>query len=171
MRTQFIFLFLAGLALGRAEVLDRIAVVVGNTAITESEVVREAQVSAFLNGVKPDLSAAGKLKAADRLVEQELLRHEVAQTRFAEPEKAEADRILGEVRRRFASREQYDQALRKYGLSEEDLRSHLVWQWTVLRFTESRFHAGKGSVDEQLDTWLKEARGRTPVEFRNDVFL
>jgi peptidyl-prolyl cis-trans isomerase SurA len=171
MRTQLIALFLAGLALSSAEVLDRIAVVVGPTAITESEVVREAQVAAFLNGVKPDLSPAGKRKAADRLVEQELLRHEVAQTRFVEPSQSEADRILGEVRGRFATRERYDQALRNYGLSEEDLRSHLIWQWTVLRFTESRFHAGKGTVDEQLDTWLKEARVRTAIEFRKDVFL
>src|SRR5262249_29925143 len=150
------------------EVLDRIAVVVGNTAITESEVVREARIAAFINAETPDLTHAGKRRAADRLVEQELIRREISLIHYADSGQADADQVLNQVRARYPAGGQFQRALQQSDITEEDLRSHLAWQAAVLRFTEFRFRGG--NVDQQLDGWLKEARTRTPVEFREEVF-
>src|SRR5262249_49424474 len=62
------------LCAGRAEIIDRVAVVVGNRVITESEILREVRLTAFLNGAPLDFSAASKRKTAERLVEQRLIR-------------------------------------------------------------------------------------------------
>ena len=43
----------------RGEIIDRIAVSVGNRVIAESDLNREIRVAAFLDGVKPDFSPAG----------------------------------------------------------------------------------------------------------------
>lgn len=151
-----------------AEILDRLAVVVGNTAITESEVVQHVRLTAFLNGETPELSPAGKRRAAERLVEQELIRREISLTRYAEAGDGGVDSTLNDLRSRYPRPEQYQQALVDYGITEDELRAHLIWQMTVLRFTEFRFRTG--NVDQQMDAWLKEARTRTPVEFRDEVF-
>ena len=47
--TTLVLLFIAAFAC-RAEVIDRIAVVVGNGVITESEILREIRLTAFLEG-------------------------------------------------------------------------------------------------------------------------
>ena len=60
-----------------AAVIDRVAVVVGKTVFTQSEVDDEARLSE-LEAAKPlDLSAAQRKQAAERLVDQELLREEM----------------------------------------------------------------------------------------------
>ena len=54
-----LYLFLT-LGVCRAEIIDRVAVVVGKRVITESEIVREIRLTAFLNGAPLDFSAASK---------------------------------------------------------------------------------------------------------------
>src|SRR4051795_2405586 len=60
------------------EIIDRIAVSVDRTVITESEVIRQIRITALLNGEQPDLSAANRRETAERLVEQALMRREIA---------------------------------------------------------------------------------------------
>ena len=43
-----------------AEIIDRIAVTVDNRVITESEIMRQIRITAFLNGKQPVFSAADK---------------------------------------------------------------------------------------------------------------
>src|SRR5712692_6338634 len=160
-------LFLASRGFG-AEVLDRIAIVVGNTAITKTEVAREARIAAFINGEAPDLGPAGMRRAAERLVEQELIRREIGLAHYADSGEIDGAQMLDQIKARYLSPEQLQRALQQNDITEEDLRSHLAWQATVLRFTEFRFRGG--NVDQQLDGWLKEARTRIPVEFREEVF-
>src|SRR5262245_9914320 len=66
-----LWLFLLALSVTcQAEIIDRIAVVVGNGVITESQIIREIRLAAFLDGKPLDFSAESKRKTADRLVEQ-----------------------------------------------------------------------------------------------------
>ena len=74
---------------GYAVIIDRMAVSVGNRVITESDLIREIRVTAFLNGAEPDLSPAGKRATADRMVEQELIRTELETSRYPLPAAAE----------------------------------------------------------------------------------
>ncbi len=171
-------LLMSGLLLGvvTAEIIDRIVVSVGKQVVTASEVRREIQMTAFLNGAELDFSADASRKATERLIEQKLIRKEMEVGSYPGPSAADIEPLLQQVReQRFKSNEEYVQALMKYGISEPDLKAQLLWQLTVLRFVEFRFRvpgesAGTAKtnqeVDKEMDVWLKEARARTRVEYR-----
>ena len=90
---------------------------------------------------------------------------------------------------RFPNASQYRAALAQYGIAEEQLKGHLLWQLTAIRFTDQRFQAatpapaaqdanhsasdgsdGEGTVDQQMNSWLKDARGRSRIDFKKGAF-
>ena len=77
-----------------AAVVDRIAVTVGNQVITETEILREIALTAFLNGEKPSFTPDNKRKAADQLVEQKLVRKEMEMGRYPEATEDQAKELL-----------------------------------------------------------------------------
>src|SRR5258708_10099008 len=77
-----------------AEVMDRVAVAVGNRAIKESQIDRDIRLTAFENGTVLDFSGASKRKAADRLVGQAMIRPEMAKASSPSPADAETDTLL-----------------------------------------------------------------------------
>jgi len=142
-------------AAGHAEIIDRIAVSVGNDVITTGDVEREIRVAAFLNGTKPDFSAATKRAAADRLVEQDLIRRELELTRFSTPEAAAAVTPFLEFRKsQFASEAEFDRALSEAGLTEKQLKDELLWQLTLLNFLDVRFRPGVQVTDQDLHEYF-----------------
>ncbi|HEY5163139.1 MAG TPA: hypothetical protein VII81_09020, partial [Terriglobales bacterium] len=64
------------LAAVAAGVIDRVAVVVGTQVITESEVLLEVRLTEFFNGQPLDLGVDQRKAAAERLVDQQLIRNE-----------------------------------------------------------------------------------------------
>lgn len=184
-------LFLLLAAAAPAAVIDRIAVVVGNTVITETEVLREVRLTEFMNGQPLDLGPQQRRAAADRLVDQQLIRNEMSNGAYPMPPEKEADEMLRNFRRqRFHSEAEFRAALQKYSLTEDDLKQHMLWQLAALRFTDLRFQpnapggpvqsanrmregapaAASSNVDRQLDAWLKEARATTRVQFKQGAF-
>lgn len=182
-----------------AGIVDRVAVVVGKTVITESEIDDNLRIAAFLNGEPLDLSATQRRAAADRLVDQQLLRNEMDVTRFANPSAAAAaDRQLRElIQRRFHSDGEYRAALERSGVTEDQLKEQLQWQLAVVAFTDFRFRSeiappssqsadrastdntpakkdaavpAAESVDQQLDSWLKEAHTAARIVFKEEAF-
>ena len=127
-------------AAARAETLDRIAVTVGHHVITESDVLLDLRISAFLDGKTPDLSGPQKRTAADRLVDQYLVLEDAASTRAPAPSAAEMAALVGPVRARFASDSEYRAALERAGISESQLEAHLSAGLRMLRYTDLRFH-------------------------------
>lgn len=155
MRTCAILAIAAGLA-GRAEVIDRIAVSVGNQVITSDQIADEIRVTAFLNRAPVDLSPGEKKKAADRLIEQTLIRHEIDFSHYPVPELKEADPMLEKIRAEYGSRQAFEAALNKYGITEDDLRQHLWWQLTLLKFVDERFRPSVHVSDEELRDFYNE---------------
>ena len=171
-----------------ADVLDRVAVVVGNNVITETEVRDEARLAAFLNQAAPDLGPAARRAAAERLVNQQLIRNEMRIGAYPQPSAAEIDDMLANLKRdRWANESEYRAALERYGVTEDLLRRHLGWQLAAIRFTDLRFspavagvpdddgqsanRSARGNgVDEQLDAWLKQTRASTKVQFKRGAF-
>src|SRR3954468_22691039 len=95
-----------------AAVVDRIAVVVGKAVITETEVLQEARLEAFLNQTPLDLSAQARKTAAERLVDQQLVRNEMRIGNYSKPKPAEVDSMLGNFRKEnFKSEAEYRAAL------------------------------------------------------------
>src|SRR5690349_15371603 len=68
-----------------AETLDRIAVSVGQEVITESRVILDLRVAAFLDQKPVDLSAAAKRQSAARLVDQLLILREAVESHVTLP--------------------------------------------------------------------------------------
>lgn len=125
-----------------ATVVDRIAVTVGNDVITETEVMEEMRVTALLNGDPLDFNVAERREAADRLVDQYLIRREMSIGNYPAPPDSEVNAMLREFKKqRFHDEAEYRAALERYGLTEEELKAHLKWQVAALRFTEQRFQA------------------------------
>jgi parvulin-like peptidyl-prolyl isomerase len=187
-------LLLAIGAIAQAAVVDRVAVVVGNHVITESEVNDELRVTAFLNGQPVDLSPAKRREAAERMVDQELIRGEMNLSHYEMPPASEADALLANFKReRYPSDAQYRAALAKYGITDDQVKHALAWEDAVIRFTDERFSpalplppadnvqtanrlragaeepAGE-KVDQLLDQWLKQARGTTRIVLRPEAF-
>jgi hypothetical protein len=148
----------------RGEVIDRVAVSVGNHAITSSEILREIRLTALLNRETPVFTPESKRAAADRLIEQHLIAREIEISRFPAPDDAEIDAMLRDVKSvRFNGEQDFRQALETNKIDEADLRKHLVWQMTVLRFIELRFRPGiqvtEQEVKEYFEKQVKQVAG------------
>ena len=146
-RAVFI-LCLAGLL--PAEIIDRVAIAVGRQVITELQIDEEIRITAFLNRQPVVRDGDARREAADRLVEQFLVKREMELSRYPLPGEEEIDKYLAEVREGFGSAEQFRRALAEYQLSEATLREHLALQLTTLRFIEFRFRPDVGVSDADI---------------------
>ncbi len=157
--------------LSGAVVVDRIAVIVGRRAVKQSDVERDLRVSQFLNNQSLDLSPEAKRKAADRLIDQELIRQEIVNGSSGTVPEEEAGAYLQRlIHDRFnGSETQSRAALRRYGLSEEQLRKHLQWQLTVLRFIDERFRPGVLVTDEDVTAYYQQHRADFPANSTRDA--
>jgi hypothetical protein len=179
----FASLMICGAA--RPAVVDRIAVVVGSDVITQSEVLEEVRMTEFLNGQPLKLGPPELRAGAERLVDQQLIRNEMKIGSYSQPPEANVDATLAQFRKqRFGGSDAAMRAsLQAYGLTEDQLEARLRWQLAALRFTNIRFHTGipstpqqatararDGSVEQQLDAWLKEKRGATKIKFYPEAF-
>lgn len=171
-----------------AAVVDRIAVIIGNTVITETEVLQEARFKAFLDQAPLDLSVQQRKAAAERLVNQQLLRHEMRIGSYPEPAPAEVESMLRKFRQdHFSTVAQYRASLHMYGVTEEELKRHLTWQLSAIGFVDLRFGASDSSrqsvdgvrtnagtanadVGHQMDAWLEDARINVRVQFKPEAF-
>jgi hypothetical protein len=175
-----------------AGVVDRVAVVVGAAVITESEVLDELRLTEFLNSQPLDTSPEQRRAAAERLVDQQLIRKEMEIGHYPEPSASEAEAMLQTFRQQhFPAPAAFRAALEKYGITEDQLKRHLLWQMTAMRFTDVRFRpaiagapdqtadrvssgatvpAATADVDQQMNAWLHEARTTTRIAFKPGVF-
>jgi hypothetical protein len=158
-----------------AAVIDRIAVTVGNQVITRSDIDRQLRVAAFLDGKPVTLTSDELRAAAERLVEQSIIRREISIGDYPPAPPALAGEVLSQVKReRFGARaDAYQEALRAYGISEPQLRAQLEWQLNLLRFIDQRFRTGVQIPGEDAVAYYRErfapdwrkARGTAPPPF------
>ena len=181
MKSVFLIALICGAALLPAEIVDRIAVAVGNRVITSNDIERQARVSAFLSGVKPDLSPEGKRKTAEAMVDQKLVSRELEMARYPEPDASEVDDAFAEFKSQyFASDSEYQAALREYGLTEAEVKEQLLYQRRFLNFIGARFRPaaqiGDAEIREYFEkTVLPAAKAANPDatftvdEFRDQI--
>jgi peptidyl-prolyl cis-trans isomerase SurA len=138
------------------EIIDRIAVSVGNRAITQSEIERHARLTAFLNGEQPDVSPEGRRRTAERLVDQKLVARELDAARYPAPREEEAAPMLAELRKGYGDEAAWRAALASAGITEEELRAHLLWQVRFLRFIDMRFRPGVQVTEEEVREYFEK---------------
>lgn len=144
-------------ALARADIIDRIAVSVGNRVITASDLDREIRVIAFLDRAKgkPDFSPAGKRAAAERMVEQKLIRRELETSRYPVPSAAEVEPVIEKFKKDyFPSDIEYRHALADAGITEQDVKDELLWQRTLLLFIGVRFRPGVQLTAQEIQDYF-----------------
>lgn len=188
------------LAAVAAGVIDRVAVVVGNQVITESEVLLEVRLTEFLNGQPLDVAAGKRKAAAERLVDQQLIRNEMQIGGYPMPAESEGEEVLRKFQQEnYQGIPAFRAALENYGLTEDEVKRHLLWQAAAMRFTDLRFHMAIAApaassaaasidqsqsadrsqstdrsvdttVEDQMEVWLKEARSNTRIQFKKGAF-
>lgn len=138
------------LSVAHGEIIDRIAATIGMQVITDAQVIQEARVTAFIDGAKLQLDAASKRKVLDRMIDQYLMRREIASMRLPAPKPEEIAALLKQVKEVYPSESAYRTALANYGITEQDLVDRLEWQLATLRFIDFRFQPSVQITNAQV---------------------
>jgi hypothetical protein len=155
MRPASIVLCLAVAA--SAGIVDRIAITVGRDVITELQLDEELRVTAFLNHRPIARDNSARHAAADRLIQQLIVRREMEVSRYPLPDAEDVTKYFDQIRGGFAEAVQFEQALAAYSLTDEILRDHLALQLTTLRFIEFRFQPEVNVTDAEIrSAYLRE---------------
>lgn len=175
----WLYLMITATAMSAA-IVDRIAIVVNDQVIKDSDIERDMRITDFLNGDQFDFSEATRKKAAERLIDQQLIRREVQVGGYPKATAEEVgDFLKSIVKQRFQDNDgEYRAALTSYGITEPRLLGQLTWQITVLHFIEQRFRPAVLVSDEDVDKYVLEhaiedrdaARERLTEERVNGAF-
>ncbi|HEX4770121.1 MAG TPA: hypothetical protein VH351_04770 [Bryobacteraceae bacterium] len=163
-RRTAIYCFLAGAIVftsaTRAATVDRIEVVVDRQIITELDLEEDIRVTDFLNGTVFDATTQSdalpnqRRAAAERLIDQSLIKQEIALSHYpwvSEPEIDEAVEQLHQARGAAA----FEAGLETNQISLALLRRHLALQLTTMRFVAFRFRPELGISDDDLDNYYR----------------
>lgn len=163
---RIVVLSLVALA-AQGEVIDRVAVVVGDQVITESAIRRQIRVNAMLRGEEPDYSPSNKKEAAENLIRQAFVRREIEITRYTPPAMAEAEKQWEE---NFGARgPEFQKRFEAAGFSERDLKELFLQIIAYTRFVDARFGAGVTVTDAEVrefyeKEYLPEALRQNPTQ-------
>jgi hypothetical protein len=139
---------LASALAASAEIVDRIAATVNDTAIPESE-LRKAMVVSALSpdpGESPD---AFRARVLDALIDQHLEYQDAARFGPAPPDAAEIEAASNRLNERLkAEGKDPAEEFAKAGLTQEEVRSSLERQLVIARYLRERF-APIAFADEQ----------------------
>lgn len=180
MRLGRIFLALALSVSLDATIVDRIAIVVRDGIVKDSDIDRDIRAVDFLNQEKLAFDDKARHAAADRLIDQSLIQREVDVGEYRTATDADAERLLEQTQKdRSHSPAAFASALDKYGLTREQLKGYLRWQLTVLRFIDERFRPSVLVTDEEVEQYYRDhvsefrsastGQTRTLDETRQDI--
>ena len=151
----FFLLLLYG-AFMQGTLLDRVAVTVGTQVITESELTEEIRVDSFLNNEKPDFSPKSLRAAADRLIEQKLVRKEMGYGGYPPEPPGEAEAMLEKLKVRAQTVADFDRMLANAGVTLDQLKEHLIWGLTLAHFIDIRFRPAVQVTRRDVERYFRE---------------
>jgi peptidyl-prolyl cis-trans isomerase SurA len=153
-----------------AVVIDRIAVIVGKHAIKASDIDRDLRITDFLNRETLDLASDAKRKSAERLIDQSIIRDEIATGDYDRASDADTNAMLAQIRRdRYGGSDaRMHLDLAKYGITEDELRQKLLWQLTVLKFIDERFRPGVMVADQDVRTYYDQHLAELKKQYPRD---
>ncbi len=165
MRAWIMALFLLAPSIASSTIIDRIAVIVGNSIVKDSDIERDLRVTAFLDGAPLDLGREARKKAAKRLIDQIFIRREIRLGDYPAATPEEASQQLDTLKKqKFKTNAAFQNALARYGLTEADLRSQFQWQLTVLRFIDARFKPAVLVSDQEIERYYGAHRAELARE-------
>jgi hypothetical protein len=171
MRMARVVAMLLAAGLLTAEIIDRIVATVGHEVITQAQVNEELRVTAFINRAPLEYSAAAQRQAADRLVEQALVRREMELSRYPLPKPDDVEAYRLEIVKRYGSEDAFRAAMKRYELNAGILNTHLSLQLTMLRFLDFRFRpeidVSNRDIEDayqlHVEAWKRSNTGTPPT--------
>ncbi|MEQ1947701.1 MAG: hypothetical protein ABL995_10965 [Bryobacteraceae bacterium] len=157
-----------GLSMLRAETIDRLAATVGMHVIAESETIADVRIAAFIDKKPPVVSGEAKQTSANRLIDQYLVLQDAALARAPLPTASDVGPLLEPIRARYASVAEFATALSQAGITEEDLRAHLLAGLQMMRYSDLRFRPEVQISEQELHEYydqLKPKLGSNPPDF------
>ena len=165
---RFWALLLIGFVL-QAEIIDRIAIVVDQQVITESQINEEVRVTALLNHQPFQENEKERRSAADRLVQQLLVKREMDLGNYPAPTAEDVQKYYDQLRQTFGSTDSFRRAIAGCRLTGETLKQHLALQLTTLRFIEYRFRPDLNVSEEEITAYRKRHPDVTGAELSRDA--
>jgi hypothetical protein len=148
----------------RAEIVDRIAITVGQQVVTELQLDEELRVAAFLNGQAAVRDRDARKAAAERLIEQLLIQREMKVSHYPGLTEADIDKFEEQIRAAMPGDESFEAKLRRYELTEQILRQHLEMQLLTLQFIEFRFRPELGVSPVDIENYYRGELARWKAE-------
>jgi hypothetical protein len=161
-----------------AVIVDRIAIAAGNQVITDSEIDQRIRLTAFENGDRPGFDASVRKTAADRLIDQKLVEHEMEVGHYPRLSPQQSAALLdGYVKTNYkGSMAGLDAALAGYGLTRADLEADLSRQADLLTFLGIRFRPAVQVTEQDIRRYyitnIQPRLGDAPAgldDFRNQI--
>ncbi len=147
---------LAALSLAIApgqQIIDRTVAVVGDRAITASEVEEQIALEELDADGQPDRSPERYGEVVQRLVRLRLVQREIALTGFAGATEEQVTQQMESLRSDFGGAAQLRQALAIHGLSEAVLEDFLRQQLDFALFVDFRFRTGLVIPPEEVEAY------------------
>ncbi len=142
-----------------AVIVDRIAIIVANHVIKDSDIVRDIRIVSFLNHEPPVFTAAARKQAASRLIDQQFIRDEIELGAYPTAPVSDAAALLDRLRdSRSSSGASWEDELALAHIAESELQSALLWQLTVLHFISLKFRPGVIISEDELHKYYAAHR-------------
>ena len=155
----------------QADRLDSLAITVGPAAITELQIDEDLRVAALLNGTAVRRDDESRRVAADRLVEQLLIRHEIEISRYPEPTDKEVNALYSSVEQTVGGEQQLKKALSEYQVDQQTLRAHLISQLSTLKFIEFRFRPDVNVTDSDIEQAYQRLVAKRKADSLDPILL
>lgn len=144
-------LLLAAVVLLQAELLDRIAITVGNQVITEQEIYEQLRIAAFLDGKEPQFTQQQLRDTADRMVLQRLVVQDMDANGFEPPTEEEVAASFAESRALlWGSEEEFTAAAASAKVSREAVMDFIKSMVATMKYIEFRFRPAVRVTDAAL---------------------
>ena len=149
----------------QAQVVDRLVAIVGEQAITLSDV----RAARMLHLVETSAGATDEALIA-QLVERELMRAEIERFGMPQPPAETLDARLRVVRGRLPSADAWNGALEACGLSESRFRAWVADDWRIEQYLQQRFDAAAQPTDEEVLQYYQSREREFVVDGRPRSF-
>jgi hypothetical protein len=142
------------------DILDRIVATVNNHIILQSEWQDAVRYDAFVAGRALNQVQAADCKAAlDHLIDQELLREQMRSSGFPHASAEEVEKNVQEIRQRYAASESdsvWQAALKRYGLTEKELKKRVALQVDLIGLVDSRLRPNVVIDSKSIESYYNQ---------------
>jgi hypothetical protein len=143
---------LHGAPLQAQEIIDRIAARVENDVILLSDIRGLARYQQLVDG-----RSESDTQILDRLIDQWIVRSEAEAAQFPHPQDPEVNSAVEQLRKSYASPQEYEARKKLAGLTDADIRKMLVAQLYLNNYLDSRFRPAVQIDSKALEEFYQKS--------------